>query len=159
MNYQKLNILHNHIDQIIKPISIETNKILIDNVDIQNEITNNKQKIFDNASKSISNANNIFKHATKISNNSSNISNNLSKITILEKATNNTNKFTEIETEMKDLQNEIKDLQNEMKTLKASNLALTQLVMSNLNEIGLIKKIEFIINNICLNNINFIRTL
>ena len=71
---QKSNILHNHINQTIKPISIETTKILIDNVDIKSEISANRQKNIDNTNKSISNANNIFSNATKISNNSNKIS-------------------------------------------------------------------------------------
>ena len=57
---------------------------------------------------------------------------------ILENATNNKNE-SEIDIKITDLQTEITDLQNEIKTLKASNLALTQLTMSNVNEIGLLK--------------------
>jgi hypothetical protein len=39
---QKSNILHNHINQIIKPNSIETTEIIVDNINVKNEITANK---------------------------------------------------------------------------------------------------------------------
>ena len=137
---------HDEINQAIKKIGIDTTKLSIENTAMKSKIANNKQKSIDILNKTISNSNKIFKNAndisnnsSNISNNSSNISNNSSKILALENAKDNNNK-SKIDIKITEMQTVITDLQNEIKTLKASNLALTQLTMSNVNEIGLLKK-------------------
>ena len=144
---------HDDLNQAIKQIGIDTTKLSIENTAMKSKIANNKQKSIDNLNKTISNSNKIFKNAndisnnssnisnnsSNISNNSSNISNNSSKILALENAKDNNNK-SKIDIKITEMQTVITDLQNEIKTLKASNLALTQLTMSNVNEIGLLKK-------------------
>ena len=134
---------HDDLNQAIKQIGFDSTKL---DTAISKKIADNKQKSIDNLNKTISNSNKIFKNAndisnnsSNISNNSSNISNNSSKILALENAKDNNNE-NKIDIKITDLQTVITDLQNEMNTLKASNLALTQLTMSNVNEIGLLKK-------------------
>ena len=141
---------HDDLNQAIKQIGFDSTKL---DTAISKKIADNKQKSIDNLNKTISNSNKIFKNAndisnnssnisnnsSNISNNSSNISNNSSKILALENAKDNNNK-SKIDIKITEMQTVITDLQNEIKTLKASNLALTQLTMSNVNEIGLLKK-------------------
>jgi len=134
---------HDDLNQAIKQIGFDSTKL---DTAISKKIADNKQKSIDNLNKTISNSNKIFKNAndisnnsSNISNNSSNISNNSSKILALENAKDNNNK-SKIDIKITEMQTVITDLQNEIKTLKASNLALTQLTMANVNEIGLLKK-------------------
>ena len=134
---------HDDLNQAIKQIGFDSTKL---DTAISKKIADNKQKSIDNLNKTISNSNKNFKNAndisnnsSNISNNSSNISNNSSKILALENAKDNNNK-SKIDIKITEMQTVITDLQNEIKTLKASNLALTQLTMANVSEIGLLKK-------------------
>jgi len=77
---QKSNILHNHIDQTIKPLSIETNEIIIENMDVKSKILTNESNISNNSSNISNNSNDISNNSSNISNNSNDISNNSSNI-------------------------------------------------------------------------------
>ena len=77
---QKSNILHNHIDQTIKPLSIETNEIIIENMDVKSKILTNESNISNNSSNISNNSNDISNNSSNISNNSNDISNNSNDI-------------------------------------------------------------------------------